>query len=1234
MADYYSTWITPPSGGAAYQLHLIVNEVSQNRDTNTGTCEWQLLIEKDQSYNGFYGSSATWSVTLNGTVVGSATEVNPSAAWTDLDAVSIASSDDYGTLDVVHALDGTKTITVAASYAGANSGYVIGTRTISDTLLLDQIDRSTVPVVDTPTALTGQTVAITTTADDASFTHDITWESGTLSGTVATGVTTGTTWAVPNVSSEFSGDLVGPIAIKVTTKSAGVAIGFQQITMFGRFAAPTVALDVHDPLNQFDVRVRLVEWVSGHWVRTRILPASVVTLVEAGSATATLSIKLDATVPGGVIADWSVVDVDVYDGVNWTFSGHRFVLSRVEDDQIDATKMNTYSGIEFVDYELQFLYAQKDAVYTGTKAKPVTKTNKIASSPMATPGDILIHQLALAKNRHWGPRVTWDFSGAKSSAKNAWLNNKVDLTISAGTPFSQVLSGMVDDGKVEYRSKYSGDLAYLQLFNPGTGADFSAKGANPVVNLSLLALDSAPRRASVESRLTRVTVIGDGNVRTTREITPFDANVFGQMEGWVAASGVKSGATAAAIAKRAIADNKSATSERTFAYKTTVATKQYYPFVVFHCGDWILVPDGSTVATDADTAKTIPARVSQITVDKQVDGITITVLTGDRILSGTAKMAKRQAASVGSSIAGGTLTSPATVDGKTPLAPASVAISGLGYWDTDGAAKSAVTLMWPAVTKDTTGATIAVTNYEVWSRAHGIGADYALLGLSATPTINVGGFDVLKDLDFRVRAQSAAGVFSDFSPDQEFITLAPAVNIDGPDIADLYTDGVGSIYIVWGGYLNGSPAPARLAYVVAEVSTDAGSTYTTEGTPITGAGTIVLNKGGVWGDYIIRLRGYDRLGNAGTASPTQTITIIDPHITPPIPNAPTGLTATPGADWDASGFLPMAWFDLSWTAPTLDVSGNSVAIVGYDVYGLRSDETIERYLTTSATNAVRFPVGNGETWTFRVSATSIYGGISDQSDPFSDTADATISAASAPTPPTLDQYAGMLRIIWAGGGMVPQIKYAYAMISTSSGGTYVRTGAILNGAGEVAVPGLATGVTYYAKIVMVDELGNTSISAASSGLLLDPITGVTIQTSSVANTGIKMTNSSFTAYSAAGVPTFLINGATGEVTIAAYAAVFKLGATGTIASTGAATTGISISSPNSSFNTFIHPSGVEIRNDQTALSWWEADASDASLVNFFSPRAVIGQRLRIVDYEMLGEAKATGTRLVIRYKGA
>jgi hypothetical protein len=357
-------------------------------------------------------------------------------------------------------------------------------------------------------------------------------------------------------------------------------------------------------------------------------------------------------------------------------------------------------------------------------------------------------------------------------------------------------------------------------------------------------------------------------------------------------------------------------------------------------------------------------------------------------------------------------------------------------------------------------------------------------------------------------------------------------------------------------------------------------------------------------------------------------------VPPSRPVAPTGLAAVAGAGWDAVGISPEAWFDMTWNIPALDVDGNPVSIAGYDIWGKKSTEVDAKFITTSPANTVRISVQNAELWSFQVKAASTFGPVSDLSEPVVVTANASIASPASPAPPTLSQYAGLLRIQWGGTGMVPQVKYVFASISTTIGGTYTRAGMPLNGAGEVVIPGLATSVNYYARINLVDELGQISSSSAAGPLLLDPITGTTIQTSNVANTGIKMTDSALTAYNSYGNPTFILDAITGEVWIAPYEAVFNLGATGKVATTGAATTGIAISSENSSFNTFIHPSGLQIRNDQTALSWWEADARDSSLVNFFSPRAVIGQRILVGDYEDMREPKTVGSRLVTRYRGA
>lgn len=1212
--NFYSSWQSVPNGGARYRLKLTLTVASQNVSANTSTIAYELRIEKDRSWSsGFYDYFADWGVSLNGVEVKHQENVQwPNAIWNGWSTWLITS----GRYTVTHDTDGEKTIAVAADWSRAASGWSPGTMSFSgQSMDLPPIPRATVPTVSPSPAVVGGLVTIDLPRVVGTYTHDITWESGTDSGSVGTGLGDSTTWSVPDVMSEFPGETLAPITLTVVTKSGATTIGTNQVTFFAREAPPAPDLTPRAPGQQFDVRARLVTYADSTWEARTEVPADTIALVDPASATATGSVGM-SLLNAQEFPDYSIVDIDIFDGFNWVFTNHRLVLSRVDGDDVDPVESTVFSGTEFIDYELGFAYLQGDHYWDGgTDHKAPT-----------TPGDIMAYFIDALKDRGWGPRIDITFDAQKTSLGDPWANTSVSRTFTKGTPLSQVLAGLVDDGYVEYRVEYHSNKAWLVLLNPGTGSDYSAVGSSPVVNLGLAELKSAPRRGSVEKRLTRVVVAGDDDLQVAREREPFDPDVFGHMEGWVSASGVKKSAEANKIGDNALRDNAGATTERTFEYDAKDAAPQFFPYSIFRPGDWVLRPGDTENETD---------RIGQVTIDKQVDGISITVLTGDRILSGQATLAKRQSASTGGSIPGGSQLNPSPLDARIPSAPVIGTITSAGYWNADGAAKSEVTISWAEITEAVNGADIEVDLYEVYWKPT-IGGDWAWKTSTSELSAVIPDWDPAFDVDFRVRGRSAAGVFGEFCEDESHTTLPPSVDILGPDLADLYTNGVGTIFAVWGGTLDGVAAPARLAYVVAEVAPYIeGETpvYTQKGTPITAAGAIVLDMGGSWGDYLVRLRGYDRLGNAGDVSAAQSITISDPHIDPPPPEPPTGLGSTAGAAWTSSGFLPQAWFDLAWTAPTLDVNGDPVGIVGYDIWGLKTGEANERFITSSPTNGARIPVGNGEEWTFTVRAASGYGAVSAPSDPITDTADATISAAAAPTAPTLDQYAGILRIKWAGGGMMPSIKYVYATISTAALGTYTRVGMPLNGPGEVVVTGLAPD-EYWAKIVMVDELGQLSTSASAGPIDLLPITGVTIQTSELANTGIKMTSAALTAYDASGDPTFILDATTGEVWIAPYDAVFALGAPGEEAETGDPVTGIAISSESSSFNTFIHPSGVQIRNDQTPLSWWEADATDASLVNFFSPRAVVSQRLRVGDYEELREEKAVGSRVVTRYKGA
>lgn len=1186
-----------------YTHHLDVWVISQDVEENKSRIGYRYWVHHERSTNGAWTTlnNCEFTVTIEG-------QTDTSSPNFDFRNNNQNITMMRGEFTVTHGSEGALDVDLYFANETLPGGSFFDASSQSGTFAPTVIPRASTFTVTPNPVIEGDTVTIDITRASGSFTHTITWVSGVDSGTIGTGVATTDTFTPdPGL---LGGATRVAITITVETFNGATSLGTTSADLILRATPVYPEVGVGTP---YDIRIRRTELDGTDWVVKEAIPFIDASVTDTLSASGTINL----TVAGDIYEtslDEEVVVVDFFDGSQWLNENMVFVLNRVENDKVDVTNAVKYTGQSFVEYLLTKAQVPEDDDWDDDDW---------------TVGRILYQYIDEAKDRGWGPYVEANFTQTATSIATPYRHTTT-LNATKNTPLSQLLDGFVSDILVEYRTYYdvTDGKAYLDLYNPGYGSDWTVRGADPIINLSTTALnkvvDKAPIRKDFSEKLTRVSVAGD-EVNVTRESATNVNPLFGHLEGSVSATGIKNLARLNELGDAALANNATATVERTFTYdlSSTQTPTALFPYRTFRPGDWILVPGDNGPERN---------RVSQVSISRGLDSVTATITVGDLIPGGLAATARKLTQAGGGAIPGGTLRTPLGLSSAIPAAPEGLTEVLAGYWDEAGQPKSGINLTWAAVTESLAGNDITVDLYEVWTRAE-LGTPWTLATLSDDTEVDLTNLEVNRTLDIQVRGRSLDGIYGAFSEVLTVTTIAPAVDIDGPDIADLYTDGVGNIFIVWGGTLDGVAAPARLAYVVAEVSDDAGATYVQMGTPIVAAGQIVVNPG-AWGTFTVRLRGYDRLGNAGDASDPQDITLTDPYITPITPVAPTGLTATAGAGWDAAGINPLAWFDLEWDAVTLDTEGATVDVVGYDVWGKRADEVDLRFLTSVTGTTARWVVEPDEEWSFQVSATSVSGGVSALSDPYTLIADATITAPTAPSAPTLSQYAGILRIQWAGTGMQPYIKYAYAMISTASGGTYTRAGAPLLGPGEVVIPGLTVGVTYYAKIVLVAEDGQTATSPASSGLLLEPITGVTVQTSSVADEGVKLTNGGIFAYNVSGEATFIVDAATGEVTIAAYDAVFELGADGYEAETSDPTTGIAISSEGSSFNTFIHPSGVQIRNDQTPLSWWEADASDASLVNFVSPRARVDQRMRIGDYEFLREEKTTGTRLVVRYKGA
>lgn len=170
-----------------YSLLLDVSEKSYSIENNTSVVEWWVGIRSNTAYHNHYGLSETYVVNINGTVVHNAVHtptVNSGAT------VWVAS----GTTTVSHNTDGSKSISVSASFNNADRGtYLPTTGSCSGSLKLTTIPRATTPSIDKPSLDCGSAIKISGTSASSNFSHKVyvTWNgTKTQIGTIASGTTT------------------------------------------------------------------------------------------------------------------------------------------------------------------------------------------------------------------------------------------------------------------------------------------------------------------------------------------------------------------------------------------------------------------------------------------------------------------------------------------------------------------------------------------------------------------------------------------------------------------------------------------------------------------------------------------------------------------------------------------------------------------------------------------------------------------------------------------------------------------------------------------------------------------------------------------------------------------------------------------------------------------------------------------------------------------------------------
>ena len=250
---------------------------SQNVANNASVVAWKM--ELIAGSDGYISSTAAkdWSVTVNGTNYSGTNTVGISNNSTK----TLAS----GRTTIIHGADGSKTFSFSFSqeFAITFQGASIGTKSGSGSGTLTVIPRASQPSLITWPETTGDvgnfgdTIAIHMNRSSSSFTHTVRYAFGSLTGTIATKVETGTTWTIPlSFMDQLPAATHGSGRIYVDTYNGSTLIGTKYTGFTAHVPAsvkPTCSLQVLDATTVKDTYGSLVKGLSKLLVRVNGTPA-------------------------------------------------------------------------------------------------------------------------------------------------------------------------------------------------------------------------------------------------------------------------------------------------------------------------------------------------------------------------------------------------------------------------------------------------------------------------------------------------------------------------------------------------------------------------------------------------------------------------------------------------------------------------------------------------------------------------------------------------------------------------------------------------------------------------------------------------------------------------------------------------------------------------------------------------------------------------------------------------
>ena len=361
---------------------------------------------------------------------------------------------------------------------------------------------------------------------------------------------------------------------------------------------------------------------------------------------------------------------------------------------------------------------------------------------------------------------------------------------------------------------------------------------------------------------------------------------------------------------------------------------------------------------------------------------------------------------------------------------------------------ASITLSWTAPT-DIGGA--AITDYLVRYRTVP-GNTWTEINISSTATTyTVTGLTNGQEYRFAVKALNPTE-----SSSSDRVDATPRT-VPGAPTGLTATPGNVSVSLSWTAPSNGGAAISDYIVEYKAASVTAWTTFT-DGTSTSTTATVTGLTNGT--EYDFRVKATNVAGDSDWSATATT--------TPrTVPDAPTGLTATPGN----------VSVSLSWTAPSNGGAAISDYIVEYKAASASNWATFNDGTSTSTTATVT-GLTNGTEYDFRVKATNVAG----DSD-WSATASATPSVPpGAPTGLTATPGNAQASLSWTaptstGGAAISDYTIQYragitGAWTTFSDGTSTTT--------STTVTGLTNGTAYQFQIIAVNAAGNSDASATAS----------------------------------------------------------------------------------------------------------------------------------------------------------